>query len=82
MTDTEIVDFLSKNHVNVTYYKSTPAVEVCWFIQRKTKPCPKCKHEPRRGSYPSYRGKDLRTAMDALEKDREHLEELSTEEEP
>ena len=73
MTDIEIVDFLSKNHVHVSYY-DTPAVEISWFVQRKTKKCPTCKHEPRQGSYPSYRGKDLRSAMKALEDDKKYYE--------
>ncbi len=71
MTDTEIVDFLSRNHVHVTYY-DTPAVEISWFIRRKTKKCPTCKHEPMKGHYPSFRGKDLRSAMKALEEDKEY----------
>lgn len=71
MTDTEIVDFLSRNHVSITYY-STPAVEITWFVRRKTKRCPSCKHQPIEGSYPHYRGKDLRAAMKAWKDDEEY----------
>lgn len=75
MTDTEIVDFLSKNHVHVTYYPSSKRVEISWFVKRKTKKCRTCKHEPLKGRYPSYRGDSLREAMKALQEDKEYHEE-------
>lgn len=64
--DTKFVDWLSKNHVSITYYSSPPpgSVEITWFIRRKPKPrCSQCKHQKEIGLYPHFTGKDLREAV-------------------
>lgn len=64
MSDTEIVDWLSKNHVSINYYGRTGGVEITWFkAQEAAKTCITCRHTVLKGSWPHFRGKDLREAV-------------------